>query len=45
MNDATLYPTLAGALSAILVFYYGFNLFERRRNRLRRKRLRSRLYG
>ena len=45
MNDATLYSTLAGALSAILVFYYGFNLIENRRNRLRRKRLRSRLHG
>ena len=43
MNE--LYPTLAGVVSAILVFYYGFNLFERRRNRLRRKGLRSRLYG
>ena len=45
MNDAALYPALAEALSAILLFYYGFNLIQRGRLRLRRKRLRSRLYG
>ena len=43
MNE--LYPTLAGALSAVFIFHYCLTLIERRRNRLRRKRLRSRLYG
>jgi hypothetical protein len=43
MNE--LYPTLAGAVSAVLIFQYCSTLFKRRRNRLRRKRLRSRLYG
>jgi hypothetical protein len=45
MNDAGFYPMLAGGLSAVAVFYGCFSLIERQRNRLRRRRLRSRLYG
>ena len=45
MNDVTFYPTIAGGLSAVVLFYGGFSLIERQRNRLHRRRLRSRLYG
>jgi hypothetical protein len=45
MNDAGFYPILAGGLSAVVVFCGGLSLLERRRNRLRRAFLRSRLEG
>ncbi len=45
MNDPALYPVLAGALSAVVVFYGCWVLAQRRRYRLRRTVLRSRLYG
>ena len=44
MNDAALYPIIAGGLSAVVLFYGGFSLIERQRNRVRRRRLRGRLY-
>ncbi len=45
MNDASFYPILAGGLSAVVAFYGGLGLIERRRNRLRRAYLKSRLEG
>ena len=45
MNDVTFYPIIAGGLSAVVLFYGGFSLIERQRYRVRRRRLRSRLYG
>jgi hypothetical protein len=39
-----MWPVIAGGLSAVVVFFAGSTLIERRRIRTRREQLRSRLF-
>jgi len=44
VSEFLTWPALAGGLTGFVVFVYGAHRFTRRRNQLRRKRLKGRLY-